>query len=252
MRIKRPLGDSGFETQGLAYSLDNGTSWEKYNDNPVLRDDSATDLRDPKLFWYEPDQKWIMSLAAGDRAEFYGSRNLKDWQLLGEFGKDQGAHGGVWECPDLFPLKVEGSSEEKWVLLISINPGAPNGGSGTQYFIGDFDGKTFTTDQTKDLWIDWGTDNYAGVTFSNAPNDKIIFLGWMSNWLYANEIPTKKWRGAMTLPRKLSLHRVGEGYSLFNYPIQKFDTLVRRSLKTSGSSQEYESLKKPERIREVG
>lgn len=223
---KQASDATGFETQGIAYSLDNGDSWTKYKDNPVIDDKNSTDFRDPKVFWYEPDQKWIMSLVAGDHAQFYGSKNLKDWELLGEFGKDKGAHGGVWECPDLIPFKIEGTEEEKWVLFISINPGAPNGGSGTQYFIGDFDGKTFTTDQTEDRWIDWGTDNYAGVTFSNTPDNETIFLGWMSNWQYANETPTEGWRGAMTLPRKLTLEPVGTGYALFNYPIEKVDGLI--------------------------
>ncbi|MGB7394074.1 MAG: glycoside hydrolase family 32 protein [Pricia sp.] len=246
---KKATGASGFETQGLAYSLDNGKTWEKYEGNPVVRDDSVTDFRDPKVFWYEPDQKWIMSLVAGDHAEFYGSKNLKDWELLGEFGKDKGAHGGVWECPDLFQLEVEGTDEEKWVLLISINPGAPNGGSGTQYFIGDFDGKTFTTDQTENRWIDWGTDNYAGVTFSNAPNGETIFMGWMSNWLYANETPTENWRGAMTLPRKLSLRKVGDRFSLFNYPIEKFDALVSESLKKSDGPNKDDNSQKELKVK---
>src|SRR5680860_283465 len=125
---KKASDATGFETQGIAYSLDNGDSWTKYKDNPVIDDENSTDFRDPKVFWYEPDQKWIMSLVAGDHAQFYGSKNLKDWELLGEFGKDKGAHGGVWECPDLIPFKIEGTEEEKWVLFISINPGAPNGG----------------------------------------------------------------------------------------------------------------------------
>ena len=174
---KKAAGTIGFETQSIAYSLDNGDSWTKYDGNPVLREKGSTDFRDPKVFWYEPDQKWVMTLVAGDHAEFYESKNLKDWSLLGEFGLDKGAHGGVWECPDLIPFKVADTDEERWVLLISINPGAPNGGSGTQYFIGDFDGKTFTTNQTENRWIDWGTDNYAGVTFSNAPNNETIFFG---------------------------------------------------------------------------
>jgi fructan beta-fructosidase len=224
---KKARGETGFETQGIAYSLDKGDTWTKYDSNPVIKDESSTDFRDPKVYWYEPGEKWIMSLVAGDHAEFYGSENLKDWKLLGEFGKDKGAHGGVWECPDLFPLKVGGTDQEKWVLLISINPGAPNGGSGTQYFIGDFDGTTFTTGQTENRWIDWGTDNYAGVTFSNAPDNETIFMGWMNNWQYADKTPTEAWRGAMTLPRKLTLRKTGDGYSLFNYPIDDLDRLIQ-------------------------
>jgi fructan beta-fructosidase len=145
---------------------------------------------------------------------------------MSEFGKNLGAHGGVWECPDLFKLKVEGTDEEKWVLLISINPGAPNGGSGTQYFIGDFDGQIFTTDQKEHLWVDWGTDNYAGVTYNNVPNGNRIFIGWMSNWLYAGKTPTEKWRSAMTLPRKLTMKKIAGGYHLFNYPVQDINAIV--------------------------
>ena len=223
---RKKAGKTSYETQGIAYSLDNGDSWTVFEGNPVVDVPDSTDFRDPKVFWHQESSKWIMTLVAGDHAEFYGSPNLKDWELLGEFGKDTGAHGGVWECPDLLRFEVAETGEEKWVLFISINPGAPNGGSGTQYFVGDFDGKTFTTDQTEHLWIDWGTDNYAGVTYSNAPDDEKIFLGWMSNWQYANETPTEDWRGAMTLPRKLDLMKVGDGFQLFNYPIEKIETLV--------------------------
>jgi fructan beta-fructosidase len=166
-----------------------------------------------------------MALVAGDHAKFYRSRNLKYWQLTGEFGKDKGAHGGVWECPDVFKLKVEGTEEEKWVLLISINPGAPNGGSGTQYFVGNFDGRTFTAEHDDEKWVDLGTDNYAGVTYNNLPTDDRVFIGWMSNWNYARDTPTERWRSAMTLPRKLSLHKNEDNsYILKNYPIKQFDS----------------------------
>ena len=174
-------GRKDFQTQGIAYSLDNGERWFKYEGNPVIQNNDIKDFRDPKVFWHEPTQQWILTLVAGDHAKFYKSTNLKDWTLLSEFGKTQGAHGGVWECPDLFELPVAGSQEKKWVLLISMNPGAPNGGSGTQYFVGDFDGTSFTTDQTNARWIDQGRDNYAGVTFNNMPNDERVFIGWMSN-----------------------------------------------------------------------
>ena len=161
-------------------------------------------------------------------SSFSKSPDLKSWTKLSEFGKDKGAHGGVWECPDLFPVKVEGSDEEKWVLLISMNPGAPNGGSGTQYFVGNFDGEKFTTDQTDIKWLDWGTDNYAGVTYSNAPNGELIFIGWMSNWAYARDTPTEKWRSAMTVPRNLSLRKIGDGYSLINYPVKNLESIIER------------------------
>ncbi len=219
-------GRTDYQTQGIAYSLDNGDTWTVYDRNPVIPNkDEIKDFRDPKVFWHEESRQWVMALVAGDHAKFYRSRNLKYWQLTGEFGKNKGAHGGVWECPDLFKLKVEGSEEERWVLLISINPGAPNGGSGTQYFVGDFDGRTFTTEHNDGKWIDMGTDNYAGVTYNDDPNDERILIGWMSNWNYAQKTPTKKWRSAMTLPRRLSLHKnTDSSFVLKNYPIKQFDS----------------------------
>ena len=223
-------GRKDFQTQGIAYSLDNGDTWEKYKNNPVILNDGIKDFRDPKVFWNEHSDSWILTLVAGDHAKFYTSKNLKDWKHLSDFGKSQGAHGGVWECPDLFPLQVEGSDEEKWVLIISINPGGPNGGSGTQYFVGDFDGKTFTSDQKKPKWLDYGTDNYAGVTYNNLPEDNRLFIGWMSNWDYARDTPTKKWRSAMTVPRKLSLHKVEDDYFLANYPVKEMNDLTSSTL----------------------
>ncbi|UII78248.1 glycoside hydrolase family 32 protein [Flagellimonas sp. CMM7] len=223
-------GKKDFQTQGIAYSLDNGETWVKYEGNPVIGNDGVKDFRDPKVFWHEESQNWILALAAGDHAKFYKSSDLKEWKHLSDFGKRQGAHGGVWECPDLFHLKVEGSDEEKWVLIISINPGAPNGGSGTQYFIGEFDGKKFVSDQKEAKWLDFGTDNYAGVTYNNTPNDERIFIGWMSNWDYARDTPTKKWRSAMTVPRKLSLRKVGDDYLLANYPLEQMDKLTSEVL----------------------
>lgn len=224
-------GRDDFQTQGIAYSIDNGDTWTKFKGNPVLGNDGIRDFRDPKVIWHDPSQSWIMTLVAGNHAKFYTSKNLKDWELTGEFGKDQGAHGGVWECPDLFQLQVEGTDEEKWVSLISINPGAPNGGSGTQYFIGDFDGKTFTSDQKENRWIDWGTDNYAGVTYNNTPNGDRIFIGWMSNWTYARDTPTEKWRSAMTVPRKLALRKIGDSYDLMNYPVKSLESLGEEGIR---------------------
>ena len=216
-------GTNTFQTQGIAYSLDNGESWTKYDGNPVIGNEGIRDFRDPKVFWDAISESWVMALVAGDHAKFYRSSDLKAWKLISEFGKDKGAHGGVWECPDLFPLTDPETGEDKWVLLISMNPGAPNGGSGTQYFIGDWDGTTFNTDQEGAKWLDWGTDNYAGVTYNNAPNGDRIFIGWMSNWSYARDTPTKTWRSAMTLPRKLELMKNGDDVVLTNYPLPVFD-----------------------------
>ncbi len=223
--VGEKAGKDDFQTQGIAYSLDNGETWSKYEGNPVIENEGIRDFRDPKVFWNHKTGNWTMLLVAGDHLQIWQSPDLKDWEKVSEFGKEQGAHGGVWECPDLFPLKVEGTDLEKWVLLISINPGAPNGGSGTQYFVGDFDGRVFTSDQKEHKWIDWGADNYAGVTYNNAPNNDRIFIGWMSNWAYAQETPTEKWRSAMTLPRKLSLHQINDGFQLFNYPLQSVDKI---------------------------
>jgi len=222
-------GRTDFQTQGIAYSLDNGDTWTVYEGNPVIGNTGIKDFRDPKVLWNEKEELWCMLLVAGDHMQIWNSPNLKEWEEVSEFGKSQGAHGGVWECPDLFPLQVDASDEVKWVLLISINPGAPNGGSGTQYFIGEFDGKAFTSDETENRWLDWGRDNYAGVTYNNTPNNERIFIGWMSNWDYARDTPTEKWRSAMTVPRSLSLTNINGQYELLNYPLKNFDAIVDKS-----------------------
>ncbi|MCF8713977.1 glycoside hydrolase family 32 protein [Joostella atrarenae] len=218
-------GANNYQTQGIAYSIDNGASWEKYANNPVIGNEGIKDFRDPKVFWDEETNKWILLLVAGDHLKIYNSDNLIDWVLLSEFGKENGAHGGVWECPDLFKLKVSGTDEEKWVLLISINPGGPNGGSATQYFVGDFDGNSFTPSHDDIRWVDMGADNYAGVTYNNVPDGKRIFIGWMSNWNYGQATPTQTWRSAMTIPRELTLSAVNGAYILKNYPIDQFNSL---------------------------
>jgi fructan beta-fructosidase len=219
-------GRTDFQYQGIAYSTDNGTNWTKYGKNPVIPNtENIKDFRDTKLFWNEKLKSWSVVFAVGNHVRFYGSPNLKDWKMTGEFGKTDGTHAGVWECPDIFPLKINGNT--KWVLLVSINPGGPNGGSATQYFIGDFDSKTFKNDNKSDevLWLDYGRDNYAGVTWSNAPNNRRIFLGWMSNWDYAQVVPTEKWRSAMTLPRELSLKQTEKGLRLIQIPVKETEKL---------------------------
>lgn len=207
------------QTQSIAYSLDNGKTFTKYENNPVLADPDIIDFRDPKVFWHTAGKQWIMSLATTQTITFYGSKNLKQWERLSEFGEGIGNHNGVWECPDLFPLTTP-DGKTKWVLLVSINPGGPNGGSATQYFIGDFDGKTFTADPLPyPLWVDYGRDNYAGVTWDNAPGGRRVFIGWMSNWDYANQVPTTNFRNAMTLPRELSLKNNGRHLVLASNPV---------------------------------
>lgn len=209
---KEKAGRTDYQTQGIAFSLDSGRTWSKYEGNPVLKNPGARDFRDPKVFWHQPTSKWIMVLAVKDHVELWASADFKSWSKLSEFGFESGAHGGVWECPDLFLAEVEGEERSKWVMIVSINPGGINGGSATQYFTGHFDGKTFTPDDDHKTtkWLDYGPDNYAGVTYANAPDDRNIFMGWMSNWAYAQEVPTTPWRSAMTLPRELSLRRIGD------------------------------------------
>ncbi len=211
-------GRTDFQTQGIAYSLDGGLTWEKYKDNPVIDNPGIKDFRDPKVFWHEPSQKWILVLVAGDHAQIYQSPNLIDWTFASSFGHNQGAHGGVWECPDLFALTTD-QGAQKWVLSVSINPGGPNGGSATQYFVGEFDGTTFSTDQKDIKWLDQGRDNYAGVTYNDAPNNDRVLLGWMSNWDYAQVTPTAPWRSAMTLARKLELKVEDANFFLVQKPI---------------------------------
>ena len=211
-----------YQYQSIAYSLDEGKTWTKYEGNPVVKNPGIIDFRDPKVMWYEPQKEWIMTLATKDRITFYSSPDLKTWNRESDFGKDLGAHGGVWECPDLFPLEHNG--KKVWVLLVSINPGGPNGGSGTQYFLGNFDGQQFTPVDTATRWIDYGTDNYAGVTFSNT-GKRTIFMGWMSNWQYAQEVPTANWRSAMTIPRDLEIKTVNNKEFLVSKPIKELNKI---------------------------
>lgn len=202
-----PWGD--VQSQSMAYSLDNGKTFIKYEHNPILTSNER-DFRDPKVFWYAPGKHWVMMLAVGQEMQIYSSGNLKEWKKESSFGAMQGAHGGVWECPDLVEVAVEGSKEKKWVLICNLNPGGPFGGSAAQYFVGSFDGKKFVNESpTQTKWLDWGKDNYATVTWSNAPAGRCIALGWMSNWQYANNVPTTQYRSANTLARDLTLYRVG-------------------------------------------
>ena len=195
------------QQQSLAYSTDGGMTFTQYEGNPVIRNTELPDFRDPKVFWHEESGKWIMCLALGwsCEIEFWGSENLKDWSKLSSFTSSSVRFNkGQWECPDLIRLPYK--EGEKWVLLVSTNPGGPVGGSGTAYFVGDFDGTTFTAmDLDYPLWLDYGSDNYAGVTWSNMPDGRHVMIGWMNNWNYADAVPADPWCSAMTLPRELSL-----------------------------------------------
>jgi fructan beta-fructosidase len=235
-------GGIEFQNESIAYSLDKGRTWTKYPHNPVLKNPGSRDFRDPKVSWFEPTKSWIMTLAVADHVGFYSSNDLRHWVHESDFGREWGTHQGVWECPDLIAMTVAGETSRKYVLLVSVNPGGPNGGSGTQYFIGDFDGHHFALDAdlrprlqgtpgtgatASALWVDYGTDDYAGVTWSGTPDTdgRHLFLGWMSNWTYAQKVPGKQWRGAMTLPRELKLVRTSRGLALHSMPIAELASL---------------------------
>ena len=237
--------DRPSQSQYIAYSTDRGRTWTRYAGNPVL-DRGNAEFRDPKVFWYEPEQKWVMvvALPTEHRISLYSSPDLKAWTHMSDFGP-AAAVGGVWECPDLFELPIDGDPDDsRWVLIVSLNPGGIAGGSGTQYFIGDFDGTHFTSEaprvgtapvpEDSALWADYGADYYAAVSYSDVPAEdgRRIWLGWMNNWMYANDIPTSPWRSAQSLPRVLSLTRTPEGLRLVQEPVAELRSLrgERRAL----------------------
>ena len=195
------------QTQSIAYSNDNGQTFTKYDGNPVLTSNTP-DYRDPHVFWNEDIKCWNMIMAEGQHMDIYSSADLKEWKLESQFGAEYGNHGGVWECPDLMKMKVRGTNQYKWMLLCNINPGGPFGGSATQYFVGQFDGHKFTCESAPEVtkWMDYGKDHYATVTFDNAPDGRRVAMAWMSNWQYANQVPTMQYRSANSVPRDLDLY----------------------------------------------
>lgn len=202
------------QTQSMAISKDNGMTFEKFAGNPVLVS-TEEDFRDPKAFWNPEIQAWNLILAVGQEMRIYSSTDLKEWKYESSFGQEYGCHDGVWECPDLMKLQVRGTDKQKWMLICNINPGGPYGGSATQYFVGEFDGHKFTCESKPEVtkWMDYGKDHYATVTFDNAPDGRKIALAWMSNWQYANQVPTKQFRSANSVPRDLGLFEYeGETY----------------------------------------
>jgi fructan beta-fructosidase len=217
----------GRQDQRIAYSNDRGRSWTKVP-GPVL-DLHMADFRDPRVFWNQTTSRWVMvvSLPNAKKVNFYTSRNLKQWQYVGDFGP-AGAVGGQWECPDLFELPVEGGGR-KWVLIVNINPGGPAGGSGTQYFTGKFDGRRFVADEdVKDIrWADYGPDFYAAVSWNDVPKSdgRRLWIGWMSNWLYGQDVPTSPWRSSMTVPREMMLRRTPDGLRLVQKPVGELNKL---------------------------
>lgn len=214
------------ETQNLAYSTDRGRTWTKYAGNPVIpAPDPISDFRDPKVFWHE--DHWVMSLAAGDSILFYVSQDLIHWEQSGSFGGGFGCTDSVWETPDLFQLPVDGSDAHRWILTVGVGNGAPAGGSGTQYFIGHFDGRNFTSENPRDtiLWADYGADYYAPQSWNDEPDGRRLMIGWMNNWPYARLIPESGWRGSFSIIREAALTRTTNGIRLLHRPIHELQPL---------------------------
>lgn len=216
------------QMQSIAYSTDRGRTWTKYAGNPVIPlIEGKPDIRDPKVIWHAPSQRWVMVLAVMVEVWFFVSPDLKQWTKSGVFGEGYGSHGGIWETPDLFEMPVEGEDTRVWVLTIGVQSGAPAGGSGTQYFIGSFDGSTFHCADAPETirWADYGADFYAAQSWSPPPGARRTWLAWMSNWAYAREFPATDWRGSMSLPREIVLVRDGREIVLVQRPIPQLSAL---------------------------
>ena len=216
------------QAQSIAFSLDKGRTFTKYKNNPVL-DLNLQHFRDPKVFWDSERGNWVMVVVKANekKVAIFTSPNLTSWEFQSDFGP-LAAQGGDWECPDLIQLPIAGEKTKKsWVMIVSLNPGGIEGGSGTQYFVGDFDGKSFkpSQDYQKPQWIDYGKDNYAGITFNNMPDSRNVLIGWMSSWQYASSLPKTPWTGAMTIPRELTLVKSKSGLSMVSNPIREMKTL---------------------------
>lgn len=229
------------QTQNLASSLDRGRTWTKFDGNPVL-DLNSNSFRDPKVFRHESTGRWIMATVLADdrKVRLWGSKDLKAWEKLSDFGP-AGSVKGVWECPELFEVPVEGGAngESRWILKVDVNDGAPFGGSGGQYFVGRFDGREFRAEgKTSDpLWIDFGKDFYASQTWNDAPGGgRPVWLAWMNNWQYANEIPTAPWRGAMTIARSVSLRKTDDGFRIVQSPVESLKAIRKDHRKVEARS----------------
>lgn len=224
--------DKNGQIQCMAYSNDNGRTYTKYEKNPILTPfDGLKDFRDPKVFWYAPEEKWVMIVSADKEMRFYSSKDLKDWTYMSAFGNGYGVQPSQFECPDMVQLPVNGDvNNKKWALIVNINPGCLFGGSATQYFIGDFDGTNFICDTKPEVvkWMDWGKDHYATVCFSNT-GDRVIAVPWMSNWQYANIIPTQQYRSANSLPRELTMYSEGKDLYLAVNPVKELEVLRKET-----------------------
>ena len=226
-------GNHQRQQQCIAYSLDNGRTYTKYEGNPVLTPfDGLENFRAPKVFWYAPQNKWVMIVSADKNMRFYESKDLKKWSYMSEWGAGYGPQPNQFECPDFFEMAVDGNAQQKkWVMIVNINPGFAYGGSGTMYFVGQFDGHKFTCDTAPNdvKWLDWGKDHYATVTYSNTPG-RIIAMPWMSNWQYANLTPTQQFRSQNALPRELKLYTADNGEQLVSAaPVKETEALRNKA-----------------------
>ena len=233
---------AGGEAQSLATSTDRGRTWTRYGNNPVIPNDGRADFRDPKVFWHEPTRRWVMVVSVGGAVELFASTDLRQWSFLSRFGDEQGLHTAVWECPDLFPLPVDEGEDVAWVLTVSVGDSAVTGGSTAQYFVGDFDGTTFTRRGPADLVqvTDVGQDFYAAQTWENAPDGRRLWLGWAGNWRAPYSAPTVGWQGQMSVPRELSLRTVDGLPRLTQKPAAELESLwgaatTWRDLQVDGS-----------------
>ena len=226
------------QSQGIAYSNDEGNTWSKYCNNPVLTSGGKKDFRDPKVFWYAEKNCWIMVLACGDHVEFYQSVNLLAWEYAGEFGKGQGSRRGIWECPDLFWMPIVSKEEGRWILTVSLNDGSPAGGCGMQYFVGSFDGNHYVNENVPDcvLWMDYGQDFYAGVSWNmdgaqaSDAGQRRLMIAWADNWLYRDELPTELFRGQLSTVRELTLCREPEGIRLRQAPVEELERIRKERI----------------------
>jgi fructan beta-fructosidase len=223
----------GTQSQGIAYSNDRGRTWTTHPANPIIPNPGRRDFRDPKVFWHTASDSWILIVTGGDHLEFFRSPDLLHWTFAFSWGADDGSHGGVWECPDMFELPVDGTEERRWVISVSVDRGAPAGGSGMQYFVGRFDGHSFDNDNTPDtvLWQNWGQDYYAGITWENVPaaDGRRIMIAWCDNWLYRFDTPTTPFNGQLTVPRELRLVATPSGTRLTAQPVAELAQLRRNT-----------------------
>jgi fructan beta-fructosidase len=232
------------QSQHLAYSLDKGRTWTKYDKNPIL-DLGKKDFRDPKVFWYEPDKKWVMvvALPLEKKVQFYRSKNLKDWAYMSDFGP-AGDTSGIWECPDLFQVPVQHTrNESKWVLMHSPAPYM-------QYFVGEFDGTSFKNESPTGTILrpDYGPDYYAAIVYNNLPEGSApLSIGWINNWNYANEIPVNPWKGAMSIPRTIQLKKTGNSWMMIQSPVRAIE-----KQRTSPVPMEKGSINKSKNLSGIG